>query len=108
MYGAERAVVEGLRTDSLYIGGTTLRVSQVLSMLLVLVCLGIMIAKLIRLKKHPVPFSPVEVVPERAESEEKENKPSRKQVRAEARAAKAKMLEKQEGKDSDDGEDSGR
>lgn len=108
LYGAERAVVEGLRTDSLYIGDTTLRVSQVLSMLLVLVCLGIMIAKLIRLKKHPVPFSPVEVVPERAESEEKENKPSRKQVRAEARAAKAKMLEKQEGKDSDDGEDSGR
>lgn len=80
----------------------------VLSMLLVLVCLGIMIAKLIQLKKHPVPFSPVEVVPERAESEEKENKPSRKALRAEARAAKAKMLEKQEGKDPDDGEDSGR
>lgn len=36
-YGLERAVVEGLRTDSLYIGNTTLRVSQLLSMIIVVV-----------------------------------------------------------------------
>ena len=36
-YGLERAVVEGLRTDSLYIGDTTLRVSQLLSIVIVAV-----------------------------------------------------------------------
>lgn len=60
LYGAERAVVEGLRTDSLYIGSTTLRVSQALSLLLVVVCLVILCIRLWRLHKHPVPFSPVE------------------------------------------------
>ena len=30
-YGVERMVVEGMRTDSLYIGSTSIRVSQVLS-----------------------------------------------------------------------------
>lgn len=36
-YGLERAIVEGLRTDSLYIGDTTLRVSQLLSIIIVVV-----------------------------------------------------------------------
>ena len=36
-YGLGRAWIEGLRTDSLYLGGTGLRVSQVLSVALVLV-----------------------------------------------------------------------
>lgn len=36
-YGAERAVVEGLRTDSLYIGSTNIRVSQVLAAVLFVV-----------------------------------------------------------------------
>ncbi len=35
-YGLERVVVEGMRTDSLYIGSTNIRVSQLLSALLVL------------------------------------------------------------------------
>ena len=47
LYGLERAIVEGFRTDSLYIGA--FRVSQVLSILLVLAC-GILL--LIRLKKR--------------------------------------------------------
>ncbi|MCM1115845.1 MAG: prolipoprotein diacylglyceryl transferase [Clostridium sp.] len=34
-YGLERAVVEGLRTDSLYIGDTSLRVSQLLSIIII-------------------------------------------------------------------------
>lgn len=46
LYGLERAIVEGFRTDSLYLG--PLRVSQVLSIALVIVC-GILL--LIRLKK---------------------------------------------------------
>ena len=36
-YGAERAIVEGLRTDSLYIGSTNIRVSQVLAAALFIV-----------------------------------------------------------------------
>ena len=36
-YGLGRAWIEGLRTDSLYLGGTGLRVSQLLSVVLVLV-----------------------------------------------------------------------
>lgn len=61
IYGAERAVVEGLRTDSLYIGSSNLRVSQLLSMVIAVVCFAILTAKLVSLKKHPKPFSPVEV-----------------------------------------------
>ena len=34
-YGLERMVVEGLRTDSLYIANTTIRVSQLLSAIIV-------------------------------------------------------------------------
>ncbi len=51
IYGMERAVVEGLRTDSLYIGDTNLRASQLLSMALVVVCVGITIYKFATLKK---------------------------------------------------------
>ena len=36
MYGLERMLVEGLRTDSLYIGNTGIRVSQLLSAILVI------------------------------------------------------------------------
>lgn len=54
-------MVEGLRTDSLYIGSSNLRVSQLLSMIIAVVCFVILTAKLVSLKKHPKPFSPVEV-----------------------------------------------
>lgn len=36
VYGAGRFFLEGLRTDSLYLGGTTIRTSQLLSLILVL------------------------------------------------------------------------
>lgn len=52
IYGLERMVVEGLRIDSLYIGNTDLRVSQVVSLALVLVCTAITIYKFVRLKKQ--------------------------------------------------------
>ena len=52
-YGLERAVVEGLRSDSLYIGGTGLRVSQVLSVVIVAVCGALLVAKLIKYSKAP-------------------------------------------------------
>ena len=44
LYGTERFFVEGLRTDSLYIGNTGLRTSQVLSAILVVVGFGIIAA----------------------------------------------------------------
>lgn len=104
LYGAERAVVEGLRTDSLYIGSTTLRVSQALSMVLVAVCLVILIAKLCKLKKHPVPYSPIEAVPEKTETDEAA--PQEKKKRA--KAAKQTLLKKKEQEAEANGEDSGR
>lgn len=42
-YGAGRAVIEGLRTDSLYIPGTQLRVSQVLSIIACIAALTLLI-----------------------------------------------------------------
>ena len=50
-YGAERAVVEGLRTDSLYIGDTTLRVSQLFSMIIVVVFAIALVVCFVKLKK---------------------------------------------------------
>ena len=52
IYGVERAIVEGLRTDSLYIGDTNLRVSQVLSMAIAAVCIVITIYKFAKLNKE--------------------------------------------------------
>lgn len=98
LYGLERAVVEGLRTDSLYIGSTSLRVSQVLSLVLAVCCLAVMIIKLVQLKKNPVPFSPVEALsPEldyQLDTEKEEQLEKRKKVKN-AKLTKNKMLEKQ-------------
>ena len=51
IYGIERTFVEGLRTDSLYIGNTNLRASQLLSLAIIIVCTVITIYKFIELKK---------------------------------------------------------
>lgn len=48
-YGAERAVVEGLRTDSLYMG--TIRASQLLSIILVIIAAAILVYKYIKIYK---------------------------------------------------------
>ena len=99
LYGAERAVVEGLRTDSLYIGSTSLRVSQVLSLVLALACLAILIIKLVQLKKKPVPYTPVEELPPeldyQLDTEKAEKRDKRQKVKT-AQQAKNKMLEKQQ------------
>ena len=68
-YGAGRFVFEGLRTDSLYIWNTNIRMSQLLSLLLVLFCLVLLIVKLIKYTKHPVPIEGVDFFPD----EEKKN-----------------------------------
>lgn len=99
LYGAERAVVEGLRTDSLYIGSTSLRVTQVLSLVLALACLAILIIKLVQLKKNPVPYTPVEELPPeldyQLDTEKAEKRDKRQKVKT-AQQAKNKMLEKQQ------------
>lgn len=50
-YGLGRTWIEGLRTDSLYIGSTGIRVSQLLSMILVVVGLIVLICNLCRAKR---------------------------------------------------------
>ena len=55
IYGLERMVVEGLRIDSLYIGDTNLRVSQLVSLALVIVCTAITIYKFAKLNKEKRP-----------------------------------------------------
>ncbi|MCH5190243.1 MAG: prolipoprotein diacylglyceryl transferase [Oscillospiraceae bacterium] len=54
IYGLERAVVEGLRTDSLYIANTNIRVSQVLSLLIAVLCLTITIVKFVQIHRRNV------------------------------------------------------
>lgn len=54
-YGLERMVVEGMRTDSLYIGSTTIRVSQLLSAVIVIVFSVWLAVLMIKLKKGTIP-----------------------------------------------------
>ena len=50
-YGIGRTIIEGLRSDSLYIGTTNIRVSQLLSMILVFVGVGILVFNYIKKKR---------------------------------------------------------
>ena len=70
-YGAGRAWIEGLRTDSLYIGSTGIRVSQALSLVL---CLGSLIVLLIQSRREHPPEA-LYVNRPRPEEAEKEQEP---------------------------------
>lgn len=100
IYGLERAVVEGFRTDSLYIGNTMIRVSQLLSLIIALLCLAILITKFIQLKKHPREYNPVEVLPAEKDyvlenkDEQKAQELAKSKKAAKAKIAKNKMIEK--------------
>lgn len=59
-YGAGRTVIEGLRTDSLYIGSTDIRVSQLLSAVAAVVCAVLMVVFLIKYTKHPKPIEGID------------------------------------------------
>lgn len=63
IYGSERAIVEGFRTDSLYIPDTNIRISQILSAVIAVLCVAVLISKHFELKKNPVKYSPVETLP---------------------------------------------
>ncbi len=56
-YGTERAIVEGLRTDSLLIPNTNLRVSQLLSVLIAVIGLTLLIILYIRKYESIIPYT---------------------------------------------------
>ena len=56
-YGAERAIVEGLRTDSLLIPNTELRVSQLLSILLCAIGLTLLIILYVKKYESIIPYA---------------------------------------------------
>ena len=53
-YGTERFFVEGLRSDSLYLGVSSLRVSQALSLILVISGIAWLVMGFVGSKKHPL------------------------------------------------------
>lgn len=72
-YGTGRMIIEGFRTDSLYVGDTTIRASQLLSFAIVLVCLVALIALTVKFKKNPQPIDGIDFFMEeklRAQEEE--------------------------------------
>ena len=58
VYGIGRTLIEGLRTDSLYLGGTNIRVSQLLSAVLVIFSLAMLIYNGKRVKKGTLMLEP--------------------------------------------------
>ena len=83
LYGLERAVVEGMRSDSLYVGSSNIRVSQLISIILMTVCLVLLIVFLVKFTKHPKPIEGVDFFPPKTEKEleaerRKEEKKARK------------------------------
>ena len=77
-YGLGRAWIEGLRTDSLYIGHTGIRVSQALSLVLVLFSLIVLLLE--RRRKHPAE----KLYVNRVKDAEKEEKPAEDTKKEEA------------------------
>lgn len=77
-YGFGRMFIEGLRTDSLYIPGTTLRISQCLGLFCFVVGAALLIIVLLHGKKHG--FAPVFVtaVPEKPRTDEPAVEPEEK------------------------------
>lgn len=82
-YGFERFIVEGLRSDSLYIANTNLRVSQLISLALVIVCGVLLIYNLIKYTKNPKPIEGIDYFPALSEKEmaEKIKKDEKKEKR---------------------------
>ena len=69
LYGLERTVVEGMRSDSLYVGSSNIRVSQLISIVLMTVCLLLLIVFLVKYTKNPKPIEGVDFFPPKTEKE---------------------------------------
>lgn len=93
LYGTGRAIIEGFRTDSLYIGDTTLRVSQVLSFAVAMLFLAALVFMLIKTKKNPKPIEGVDFFPEPAPKKEKAKGVTTKDMRTLAKKRANKHLE---------------
>ena len=59
-YGFGRMVIEGFRTDSLYLGNSNIRVSQLLSAIVAAVSLVVLIVLTIKYKKNPKPIDGID------------------------------------------------
>lgn len=109
-YGLERAIVEGMRTDSLFIGNTNLRVSQLISLGLVVVCGTLFVVLTIRYTKHPKPIEGIDYFPPKTEKElmAEEKKLERKKIKQERKKMKienGKMVLKKNNKSEEKRED---
>ena len=95
-YGLERMIVEGMRTDSLYIGNTGIRVSQALSFAIVAVCGTLLVIKLIKYIKNPQPIEGVDFYPPMSEKEWAAHlrKLDRRKRAKDWRAAKKNLIKK--------------
>lgn len=93
-YGLERMIVEGMRTDSLFIGNTGIRVSQALSFAIVAVCGALLIIKLIKYTKNPQPIEGVDFYPPMTEKEwaAHERKVARRKRAKDWRSAKKNII----------------
>ena len=97
LYGAERMIVEGMRTDSLYIGSTTIRVSQLLSAIIVVVALAFFVYFMTVYKKGKLPKA---LQLDDLDALEEANKKAKAEQKAELEEKKRqKALKKQEKKD---------
>ena len=104
-YGFERAIVEGMRSDSLYIGSSNIRVSQVISFALMLICLILLIVFLIKYTKHPKPIEGIDYFPPKSEKEleEEKRKLERKEIRKKMKNVKirdGKLIKKDDSPES--------
>ena len=101
-YGTGRTVIEGFRTDSLYLFGTGVRVSQLLSAAVAVSCLAALIILLRKYKKSPQPIEGIDFFAE-DEKEKAEVKGNDEDDGTDEYEGK-KVIVKIKGKVEDDGE----
>ena len=58
-YGYGRMFIEGLRADSLYIGNTDIRASQLLAIIIFAICAALLIFFMIKKPTHPILVDPI-------------------------------------------------
>jgi phosphatidylglycerol:prolipoprotein diacylglycerol transferase len=76
-YGLGRMWIEGLRTDSLYLFGSSIRVSQALAAVLFVICTSLLVYFCIKKPNRPFyRMEPAKATPDKSEctNEENENK----------------------------------
>ena len=82
----ERAIVEGMRTDSLYIGDTNLRVSQLISLVLVVVCGTLLVVFTVKYTKNPKPIEGIDYFVEEKTAKAEETTESKEEESGEETA----------------------